>query len=1667
MRLQSWVSSFARREGLCLLFVWLGVVTASLGADGTHQILVKYRGDAHRQAARPLPAGVRALQSLPLEGWQVMEVAAGMPVRQAMDRLRDRPEVEIVEANHRYQAHGLPNDPDFARLYGLERIGASAAWDIRSGAAEVVVGIFDTGLDLTHPDLVANLWTNPGEIPGNGRDDDGNGWVDDAHGVDLVEGDGDPTDDAGHGTHVAGTIGAVGNNGQGVAGVAWSVQLMPVRVLSADGSATTVEIVKAFDYAVRMRRKGVNLRVINCSWGGGFPSAALREAMEAAGSAGILVVCSAGNDGNDTDALPVYPAGYDVPEILTVGASTVCDEPTSFSNYGRTTVDLAAPGSGVLSTYRGGGRYAILSGTSMAAPLVSGAAALICAERPAVTVAELKALLMGTVDTVPSWEGKSVTGGRLNLGRALQRARSEGVPRLPAPEQVSGRMAVVSRAASGRWGNGRSFQPAISADGRWVAFVSAATNLVRGDSEGWLDVFLHDRRSNTVVRVSQLPNGTGANGDSESPSVSADGRYVAFVSEAANLAAGDLNGTKDVFLWDRNSGVVELVSVRSDGRASGNSTSEVPVVSADGQVVAFASDATDLVNNDRNQARDVFVRDRAKRSTERVSVGPKGVEGGDWSDAPAISGDGRLVVFHSSATNLVAGDVNGKWDVYLRNRTSGATERASGDVVGDDDSLYPQLSADGRWVAFSSAANTFGGGPTGGKLVVQVYDRERKLMVRAGALAGGAAPAADTYAFGISRDGRFVTLTSDDPGLAPGGELGFFRTFLFDRLRGVLETVALSDAGYLAEDGAFYAPVSGDGRYVAFVSSAFGLVPGDGNGVADVFVMDRGAAVADLAARTSGSGSFEGRGIANGRRPQRASQDLGTDGSVEYEVELANGGAAQTFVIHLSEEWPGWRFRARESVRGTDITLALRSGQGWTTPRMPEGSTLVLRVEVSRRDADLVETVFPVRVEAWAEAGGPVLDGVSLVTTVRPGAPVLELVSRGADGYPAARAADGGGLSGDGGRVVFSSEADHLDARGDLNIQSDVFVADRSTGKVDRVSDASATTQGNADSRYPSVSADGMRVAFQSRADNLVAGDANQVEDIFVKDLATGTLRLASLSTAGAAGNRGSESAHLSGDGRFVAYVSFASNLVDGDSNRAQDVFVRDLQSGTTECVSRAADGSVGDADSESPSITRDGRFVVFMSWAQNLVAGDGNGYSDIYLWDRVGRTMELVSANADRKAGNGPSLGASVSDDGRWVAFTSYASDLSSGASGLERRSYLLDRSNRRLRRVEDVVGSVPDGFEIRGALISPGGQSLAVSAARACGLERSVSQVLVWDMTRGRLDTISKLRGGALGDATSVPVQFSADGSRLLFASSAGNLAVEAGYPAQQLYVADLSRAGVDALVRSPGGWRGVGAGVPVGGTGVPVAAPAGGANVGTEIVLRIRNNGNIPDRFVIRTVAGGEAGVRVRFSASPRIGVGMEAAGEVPAIGAAVVPAPFETPLIGPGEVYDLVVTLAFSGEGKTDVDVPIEVVSKRDDRTRDWIRVVATLDGDADGLPDAWERRYFGGLGAGGVGTDGDGDGVNDLSEWLLGGDPTNPRDGLRMVVTLNPENRTTELRWTSIAGVRYRVEASSELGAGFAEVPGEALVGTGSELVWRESSAPSGGFRFYRIRAETP
>ena len=432
--------------------------TKGLGPKSNYvpgQVLVKLDSNAPSRSAERLAErfGLRTLRHFEVPAQMAakfggdlyqFKLREGESVQNAIRLISREPGVAYVEPNYRVHLDDptpaasaplvagtskrppevLPNDLD-SRLWGIRNtgqdggkagvdVGAAQAWATTTGAPNgqgPLVCVIDTGLDYGHPDLAANVWTNPKEIAGDGIDNDGNGIVDDVHGANLAAHNGDPFDDHGHGTHCAGTIGAVGNNGTGVVGVQWNATVASAKFLDANGSGTYADAIQAVMYAA-----SIGARITSNSWGGGAYSQALYDAFK---SSPALHICAAGNDGSNTDVSPTYPGAFNLDNVVSVAAIDRTGQLADFSNYGAASVDLAAPGVDVYST-RPGGAYQTLSGTSMATPHVTGVAGLILSKFPDLTNEQIKARLLNTVVKEDELAGKVASGGRVNAANALE-----------------------------------------------------------------------------------------------------------------------------------------------------------------------------------------------------------------------------------------------------------------------------------------------------------------------------------------------------------------------------------------------------------------------------------------------------------------------------------------------------------------------------------------------------------------------------------------------------------------------------------------------------------------------------------------------------------------------------------------------------------------------------------------------------------------------------------------------------------------------------------------------------------------------------------------------------------------------------------------------------------------------------------------------------------------------------------------------------------------------------------------------------------------------------------------------------------------------------------------------------------------------------------------------
>ncbi len=792
---------------------------------------------------------------------------------------------------------------------------------------------------------------------------------------------------------------------------------------------------------------------------------------------------------------------------------------------------------------------------------------------------------------------------------------------------------IVSRASNDDNSNSYSYTARCSADGRYVVFTSLASNLVPGDTNGNFDVFLRDNQTGITTLASVASDGTHGNNASTDCSISSTGRYVVFRSASNNLVAGDTNNVEDVFERDLVTGMTTMVSIAYNGLL-GDRPSTIPTVSSDGRFVAFLSNATNLVVGDTNAMADVFVRDTVSNTIVRANVSTSGTEANHGSDSPCMSDDGRYVAFQSSADNLVSGDTNSVDDVFLRDLQAGTTTRlsvASGGAQADYPCMHPSISRDGHFVVFSSLATALVPGDTNDRWDVFLCDLVGNTISRVSVSTDGTQSNGSCIYCDVGNGGQFVAFWSEGTNLVPGDTNGQNDIFLRDVSAGTTRRMSVATNGTQGDAGCFEPSISADGRFVAFPTASTTLVPGDLNGQEDIFLRD---AVIGTTKRISTA--------MNSTNGPSASDSFSEDGRfVAYWSFASNivpgdtNGVADIFVRNLVS---GTNERVSVSSGGTQATSTCEdpsiSGDGRYVAFWSLSSNLVPNDTNGKNDVFLRDrqTGTTLRVSTDSNAGQS--NEISF--------------------YPK--------MSSNGTYVVFFSSATNL-VPGDTNGFIDVFVKNIQSGATTRASLAHDGSQGNGPSVYPfvSISDDGRYVAFASDATNLVPGDTNGQPDVFVRDMVANTTTRISVSSAGVESDGDSRYPTMTPDGRYVVFQSLATNLVTGDTNGVNDIFLRNLQTGTTTRLSVATDGTEANGASNTPSISANGRFVAYPSVATNLVSNDTNGKSDVFRRDLVTGITSRISVQTNGGQCDGFSSDPSVISSGS-VAFRSDATNLVPG---------------------------------------------------------------------------------------------------------------------------------------------------------------------------------------------------------------------------------------------------------------------------------------------------------------------------------------------------------------------------------------------------------------------
>jgi hypothetical protein len=741
--------------------------------------------------------------------------------------------------------------------------------------------------------------------------------------------------------------------------------------------------------------------------------------------------------------------------------------------------------------------------------------------------------------------------------------------------------------------------------------------------------------------ITLVSKGVQATATGRRPVISHNGRYVAFDGRLGPYSSV----SSAVFVYDRQTGITKEISVNANGDSANGEWTANPSISADGQIIAFYSNATNLVPNDTNGVGDIFVYNMQTDDLTRVSVDSSGNQANNGvSFISGLSGDGQLVMFSSFASNLVPNDTNNISDVFVHNRTTGETTRVSVSSLGEqanEINMYSgvngeSISSDGRYVSFTSDSSTLVLDDTNNTYDVFVHDRQLATTIRVSVDSNGN-QITQGFSGGshLSADGQKVVFTSYSSQLVPNDTNSVEDIFLHDIPTGITTRISESNTGVQGNAESSEARISLDGRYAIIRSSANNLDP---------IINTSGILVRDLQLGTTEMVTLTSSGVNGNQRSYLEGHGnvMSSDGRfVVFSTDATNfsvGDVNNRMDVYIRDLQTDTTelISVGDGLIGTgnsDSYAPSLSSDGRYTAFISYATNLIANDTNGFSDAYVYDAVTEVMSRVSVSSGGTQAN--SLTNEVA--------------------------ISGDGQYVAFISAASNLVA-GDTNTMNDVFVHDRTTGNTVRVSLSSIGTQANGNSQKPDISADGRYVVFSSYASNLVTGDTNNTSDIFVHDRQTSITTRVSVDSIGNQANSSSQHVAISGDGRYIAFSSNASNLVVGDTNTYIDVFVHDRTTGETIRVSVNSIGEQANlASSSRLDISADGRYVVFGSLANNLVVSDTNNEQDIFMYDRQTQITSRVSVNSLGQEANNWSINPTISGDGAYIAYVSPATNLGS----------------------------------------------------------------------------------------------------------------------------------------------------------------------------------------------------------------------------------------------------------------------------------------------------------------------------------------------------------------------------------------------------------------------
>ncbi len=1183
---------------------------------------------------------------------------------QLVRNLSARPDVEFVEPNFIVHAAATPNDPRFGELWGLRNtgqtingsvgtagadIGAVPAWDISTGSAATVVGVVDTGIEYTHPDLAANVWSAPSAFTvtiGGTPITCAAG----SHGFNAITNTCDPMDDNNHGTHVSGTIGGVGNNAAGVVGVNWTTSIVGLKFLDSSGSGSTSAAVNAIEFAIQAKlafagSAGANVRVLSNSWGGAGYSQTLLDEINRAGANDMLFLAAAGNNGSNNDSSPFYPANYNASNLVAVAATDNRDGLAFFSNFGATTVNLGAPGVSVLSTIRGGS-YAYFDGTSMATPHVSGAAALVLS-RCSLSTAELRTSLLNSVDPVAALAGRTTTGGRLNVYRAISAC---ALP-TPTPTETAtptstnlggftstpSETPTVTPTATITDTPTITSTPTITGTSTNTATITPSRTLTRTPTltatrtPSSTPTATSTNTPTTTNTPTQTPfpvqgaliasDGTAADNFGWAVALSSDGNTAVVGALFKSVGGNSAQGAAYVFVRDGAMWTQQTQLIAADG-ASGDQLGRAVALSGDGNTALVAAPYKASGGNNAQGAVYVFVRNGTIWSQQAKLTASDGAAYNAFGESVALSSDG--------ATALVGADGRGAAYVFISSGTTWTQQAeltASDAAPGDWFGWAVALSSDGSAALVGAAQKTIGSNSAQG--AAYVFERSATLWTQQAELTASDGSGDDGFGWSVRMSSDGATVLVGTHGKAVGGnpDQGAAYAFVRSGATWTEQTQLTASTGAAYDEFGAAVALNGDGD-IGLCGAHGAMIRGNAaQGAAYVRLGVQWSEQLNLTADDGAANDYFGWSVA-------LSRDSSTALVGAFNRAVAGNaaqGAAYVFLLTTPTSTPTVTVPTSTPTETPTVT-ATNPGGVTNTPTETPTSTPSATITPT-----ITATVTSSRTRTTTVTRTPTRTSTPTSTPTTTPFPVqAELLANdgsGGDNFGWAVA-----LSSDGNTAVVGALFKSVDG---ISAQGAAYVFVRDGGMWAQQAELIAADGSSGDQlgRAVALSGDGTTALVAAPYKASGGNSAQGAVYVFVRQGTTWSQQTKLTASDGAAYNAFGDSVALSSDG--------ATALVGADGRGAAYVFVHNGTGWTQQAELNASDAAPGDWFGWAVALSSDGSAALVGAAQKTIGSNSAQGAAYVFARSATLWTQQAELTASDGAADDGFGWSVAVSSDG------------------------------------------------------------------------------------------------------------------------------------------------------------------------------------------------------------------------------------------------------------------------------------------------------------------------------------------------------------------------------------------------------------------------------------